>query len=189
MITRLRIICISFLFLQSCMNAAVTGAQAAYNNHNLQDTFTDHHVALRSSQAIYLHSDRYKDTNVSVTSFNQVVVLTGQVSDLKQKEEIGEIVKNTSKAEEVYNLINIGPPPSILTQISDAWITTKIKTKMVATREIDPNKVKVITENGTVYLIGIIPHQQADISIDIAKNTDGVQNVVKVFSYLTISKV
>ena len=118
------------LLLQSCVDAAISGAQVVYNRNNLQHTFNDHYAAIRSSQAIYVNTDRYKDTHVSVSSFNHVVVLTGQVSTPKQKEEIGLIAKNTSQADEFYNLTYIGAQPSLLTQISDSWITTKIKSKL-----------------------------------------------------------
>jgi len=60
---------------------------------------------------------------------------------------------------------------------------------LIATNEIDPSQIKVITENGIVYLVGIVPPEQAEIAIDLARTTDGVQSVVKVFSYVHISKV
>lgn len=181
------IVCYCML-LQGCVDAAISGAQVAYNRHTLQHSFNDHYIALRSSQAIYVDTDRYNDTHVSVSAFNHVVVLTGQVSSALEKNEIATIAKNVSKAKDFYNFTYIGAPPSVLTQLSDSWITAKIKGQLMAINDIDPNQIKIITENGTVYLMGIIPHQQADIAIDIARTTAGVQNVVKIFSYLTITK-
>src|SRR3989344_4927976 len=113
--------------LQGCVNAAISGAQVAYNHNSLKSTYSDYHVALRSSQAVYLYTDRYKNTNVSVSCFNQVILLTGYVSTSQQKNEIESIVKRVSKAKELYNFIDTNNEPSVLTQMSDSWITTKIK--------------------------------------------------------------
>ena len=66
---------------------------------------------------------------------------------------------------------------------SDAWITTKIKSQMLATEDLKSGSIKVVTENGTVYLMGIVKHEQADIAVDIARQVSGVQKVVKIFQY------
>lgn len=185
-----QLICLllSAFLLQGCVNTAISGAQVAYNHNSLQNSYNDFHAALRSSQAIYLNSDRYKNTHVSVTCFNQVVLLTGQVSTMQEKSEIESIVRSVSKVDELYNFINVNSQPSMLTQMSDSWITTKIKSKLIAAKDVNPDAIKVITENGTVYLMGIVRPLEAKIAVHLASTTDGVQNVVKIFSYLRISK-
>ncbi|HSW69734.1 MAG TPA: BON domain-containing protein [Gammaproteobacteria bacterium] len=180
------------IFLQSCaMNAAVTGAQAVYNRHSIKSTLNDHYITMKSERKIYVDTDRFQNTNVSVASFNGVVLITGQVENTAQRLEIEDIVKNIPGASirEIHNAVILSNSASSLTKISDAWITTKIKSKLIAMDDIDPDQIKVITENGVVYLMGIIPHEQAEIAVDIAKMTEGVQSVVKVFSYIQISKV
>ncbi len=173
------------------MNAAVTGAQAVYNRHSIKSTLNDHYITMKSERKIYVDTDRFQNTNVSVASFNGVVLITGQVENTAQRLEIEDIVKNIPGASirEIHNAVILSNSASSLTKISDAWITTKIKSKLIAMDDIDPDQIKVITENGVVYLMGIIPHEQAEIAVDIAKMTEGVQSVVKVFSYIQISKV
>ena len=185
---RLILILLTCSFLQSCMNAAVSSAQAVYNRHTIQTTLNDHYVAMKSEREIYLDNNRFQNTHVSVSSFNGVVLLAGEVPEPEQKQEIEQIVKKISEADEIHNLITITPPISPLIQLSDTWITTKIKSKLIATNGVDPGQIKVITENGTVYLMGIIPREQAAIAIDLAKTTEGVQDVVTIFGYLSISK-
>jgi osmotically-inducible protein OsmY len=175
--------------LQGCVNAAISGAQVAYNHNSLKSTYSDYNVSLRSSQAIYLYTERYKNTRVSVSCFNQVVLLTGYVSTPQQKNEIESIVKRVSKTKELYNFIDdTHKKPSVLTQMNDSWITTKIKSRFIVTNDIDPDSIKIITENGTVYLMGIVQPLQAKIAVHIASTTSGVRNIVKIFSYLRISK-
>lgn len=169
-------------------NAAITGAQAVYNRHSIKNNLNDHYIALKAERDIYLDSNRFKNTNVTVASFNGVVLIAGQVPHPEQRKEVAQIVKKIPGINELHNLLSVSTPTSALTRVSDTWITAKIKSKLIATNEIDPDTIKVVTENGTVYLMGIIPHEQADIAIDLARTTDGVQSVVKIFSYLYISK-
>lgn len=177
-------------FLQGCAaSVASSGAQAIYNRHNITATLNDQYVTIRAERSLYLNTDRYKDTHVSTSSFNGVVLLAGQTPSAVQRNEIETIVKQIDGVDEVHNVITIAKPASAITRMSDAWITSKIKAKLIAADDIDPSQIKVVTENGTVYLMGIIPHNQADIAVDLARSTDGVQNVVKVFKYLLVSRV
>jgi len=184
------LITILFCFLQSCaMNAAVTGAQAVYSRHNIQASLNDHYITMKAERAIYVDTDRFQDTSVSISSFNGVVLITGQVENAAQRVEIERIVRKIPGVREIHNVVILSKPVSALTRVSDAWITTKIKTKLIAMNDIDPSQIKIVTENGVVYLIGIVPAEQADIAVDLARTTEGVQSVVKVFSYIRISKV
>jgi osmotically-inducible protein OsmY len=176
------------LSLQGCMNAAVTSAQAVYDRHNIQSSLNDHYLTMRAEREIYLDTNKFKNTNISVSAFNSTILLTGQVHKTAQKTEAEQIVRNVTGINEIHNLLTVSSTPSPLTRISDTWITAKIKSTLIATNEIDPSQIKVITENGTVYLMGIIPHEQADIAVEIARTTDGVQNVIKVFKFVRITR-
>lgn len=180
----------TFSSLQGCLgaSAAATGAQAVYNKQTLREGSENHLITMRANRAIYIDTDRFKETSVSISAFHYIVLLTGQVATQEQREEIGEIVKNVPDVEKVYNFISVGPIPSPFTQMHDSWITSKIKSQFIASADIDPNQIKVVTENGMVYLMGILPHEQADIAVDIAKSTSGVKGVVKIFSYIRITK-
>lgn len=174
--------------LCSCMNAAVTSAQAVYNRHGIQSSLNDQYIMMKAERTIYIDTDRFQNTNVSVSSFNGIVLIAGQVQTAAQRVEIEKIVKKIPGVKEIHDVVTVSPPPSALTRVSDTWITTKIKTKLIAMNEIDPSQIKVITENGVVYLMGIVPPDQADIAVDLARQTEGVQSVVKVFYYIHVSR-
>jgi osmotically-inducible protein OsmY len=182
----------AFISLQGCVSPAVTGmstgAEAAYNHHNIQLAVQDQNNTILVDRAIHWYTKTYKDSNVSVSTFNDVLILTGQVPTLALRQELEATARNASEAKEMYNLTTVGNPVSPLIHMSDSWITTKIKSELIATSEIDPSKIKVITENGTVYLIGTVFPDQASIATDIARTTAGVQNVVRVFTYLEVTK-
>lgn len=174
---------------QSCVNAAFTGAQAVYSRHSIQNSLSDQYIMMKAERSIYIDSNHFQNTNVSVSSFNGIVLISGQVETKAQKIEIENIVKKIPGVKEIHDVVTFSSPASPLTRVSDTWITTKVKTKLIAMNDIDPSQIKVVTENGVVYLMGIVPPEQADIAVDIARKTAGVQSVVKVFSYIRISKV
>jgi osmotically-inducible protein OsmY len=178
--------------LQGCVSAAMSGvssgAQACYNHHNLQNAYHDQKNSMHVDRAIHWYTNRFKTSNVSVSTFNNILILVGQVPTAQLRVELDKLARANCDAKHIYNLTTVSPPASSLTRVSDSWITTKIKTQLIAENEIDPSQIKVITENGTVYLIGTVFPDQADIATYIARTTAGVQNVVRVFSYLEITK-
>jgi osmotically-inducible protein OsmY len=93
------------------------------------------------------------------------------------------LAHSVADVKRIYNEITIQGPTSSLTRTSDAWITTKIKSQMLATDDLQSGTIKVLTENGAVYLMGVVTHDQADMSVDIARQVSGVQKVVKIFQY------
>src|SRR5688572_2964653 len=150
------------IFLQGCMNAAVTSAQVVYDRHNLQKSLNDHYITMVAYKKIYNQTNRFKDTNVAFATFNGVLIMTGQVPTQQQRIEIEKIVRQIPDTDRVYNLTTLSQASSTLTEVSDSWITAKIKAKLIAMNDVDPSQIKVVTENGTVYLMGIVPPDQAD---------------------------
>lgn len=177
------------LSLQGCADVALSGAQVVYNRHSIQKNLGDQLITMQIYQAIkFRNHDIFKDANISIATFNQIVLLAGQVPSKWQREKALEVVKRVPNIKEIYNLIEIASPSSSLTRLSDTWITTKVKGKMIASDQISPSNIKVVTENGTVFLIGTVQPNEAQTAVKIASTTDGVRNVVKIFSYITISK-
>jgi osmotically-inducible protein OsmY len=175
--------------LSGCLTTVVTtGAQAAYEHRSLQNTAHDHYQIVQVERAIHWKTDAYQNSRVSVSSFNNVILLTGQVPTRELREQLVPIAKSVPGVDEVHNLTVVSNRISTLNQLSDTWITAKVKARIIAANEIDPEKIKVITENGTVILIGALFPDQAEIAVDIARETSGVKSVVKVFTYLHASK-
>jgi osmotically-inducible protein OsmY len=178
--------------LQGCVSAAVTGVssgcQVAYNHYNIQNSYHDQYTTMQVDHAIHWHDTTFNDSNIEVSTFNNILVLTGQVPTQTQREKLTQIARKTAHVKEIYNLTTVNSPASTLTHASDTWITAKIKSRLIAAAEIDPSQIKVLTENGNVYLIGTVFPEQAEIATDIARETAGVENVVRIFSYLHITR-
>lgn len=170
------------------MSAVFTGANAAYNHRSLQHKASDFYTAMRIKHNIGDLAES-SQSNINVTSFNHIVLLTGQTPSPALRNQAADIAKNTPDVIRVFNAISIGQSTSAAQNSEDTWITTKIKSKFIASNDIEPNKIKVVTENDVVYLMGIVPKDEADAAVDIAKNTDGVQRVVSIFYYVVMPKL
>lgn len=130
-------------------------------------------------------SEKYgSNTHVNVTSFNLAVLLTGEAPDEATKADVENIVKGVPSVRQVFNELTVGPPSSFGERSNDTYITTKVKSRMVDAQKFHPNHVKVVTEAGVVYLMGIVKHSEADAATDIASTTTGVKRVVRMFEYL-----
>ena len=109
--------------------------------------------------------------------------MTGESPVDEMRQKIVSIVSAVDKVKHVYNEITIAAPSSMVSRSSDVYITTKVKTKLFADKILSGLVIKVNTEKGVVYLMGIVSQKEAEIATDIARETGGVQKVVKLFKY------
>lgn len=179
--------CVVIASLTGCMNVATTGASAVYNRHTIQKNINDQWITMQVYHTIRYKTDAFKNANITITTFNNELMLAGQTPEDWQKARAEEIARRVSGLKKIHNFIAIGSPSSTLTRVSDSWITTKVKSRLIASDDVDATQIKVVTENGTVYLLGTISPSAARAAIDIAGNTSGVKKVVKVFSYIHIN--
>ncbi|OLF51842.1 BON domain-containing protein [Pseudomonas chlororaphis] len=123
-------------------------------------------------------------SRVGVTSFNGVVLLVGQTprEDLKAAAE--QAASNVQRVKKVHNELQIMQPITLLAISNDALLTTKIKTQMLTNSNVPDSRIKIITENGIVYLMGLVTRQEATRASDVVQSVSGVQKIVKVFEYI-----
>ncbi len=129
-------------------------------------------------------SPDYKGAHIVIVAYNGVVVLAGQVGSETLREQAAKIAQDVKRVRKVHNELTVGGPTSVLARTNDAWITTKVKSRLLANKEAVGRKIKVQTENGVVYLLGLITRQQAEDAVAVASDVYGVQKIVKVFEYL-----
>ncbi len=129
--------------------------------------------------------ERFKgDFHVNITSYNGIVLLTGEVPAEAARADIAELVRTTAKVRAVQNELVIGPVTDLGSRSNDTLITSKVKARFVEANRFQINHVKVVTERGVVYLMGVVRRSEGDAAADIASTTSGVQRVVKVFEYI-----
>lgn len=123
--------------------------------------------------------------HVNVTSYNGVVLLTGEVPAQDLVNTMAEIARTTAKVRRVHNEIVVGPVSDVGARSNDTYITSKVKSRFVeASKTFSPTHVKVVTERGVVYLMGLVRRDEGDAAGQIAATTSGVVRVVKLFEYI-----
>ena len=125
-----------------------------------------------------------ENAHVNITSYNRNVLLTGEVPEAAAKVKAESLIKEITNTRSITNEIAVGPKSSVGSRANDAYLTSKVKTKFVTENKFAANLVKVITENSVVYLMGIVTQAEADAAVEIARTTDGVTKVVKVFEFM-----
>jgi len=130
-------------------------------------------------------SDRYGDrAHVNAVSFNRIVLLAGEAPDQATKDELTRIASDNANVRNVVNDVVIGPHSSVSSRSNDVLITSKVKGRFVDAATFGVAHVKVYTEAGTVFLMGLVTRREADAATDLARTTSGVAKVVRVFEYI-----
>jgi len=127
----------------------------------------------------------FRKANFNVISHNGVVLLVGQVVSNEMKNKASEIASQaSSKIKRIHNELEIAGKTSLIARGNDAWIATKVRTLMLTNSGVPSRQIRVIAENGTVYLMGLIDQSNGDNAARLARNVSGVTRVVKVFEYI-----
>lgn len=127
----------------------------------------------------------FRQAKFEVISYNGVVLLVGQVQSEALKNRATEIASRaSSKIKRIHNELEVSGSISFLSRSNDAWLATKVRTLMIANNDVPASQVKVIAENGSIYLMGLINQTSGDYAANLARNVSGVVRVVKVFEYI-----
>lgn len=148
---------------------------------SIDDQFIETKVSVNVNKA---HPDIESQGRISVTSYNGVVLLAGQVprQDLLPLAE--QAAKNTQKVKVVHNELTASSPLSLMARNQDALITTNLKTRMLTSSNIPGSRIKVVTVAGVVYLMGLVTQNEASLAVAEAQQVGGVQRIVKLFEYI-----
>lgn len=183
---------ISAVLLQGCAagvvavgaGAGVT-ADTATDNRTLGTQIDDQTLDLRVTQALGKNDDIWQASHLSVVVLEGQVLIIGQTPTPQLRQQITMVAKGVKGTKKVLNEVRLGQPVSVGTRTKDSWITTKIKTNIYTDKSIPPGKIKVITENSEVFLVGVVTAEQAEAAVNIAKDTNGVTRVVKFFHIIS----
>ena len=169
--------------LNGCVAALIGGAAAggylAGEDRRPASILTDDQaIEFRISNRV---TEKFPLAHVNSTSFNRLVLLTGEAPNAEAKAEIEKIVKEVPNVRGTYNELVVSPSTALSDRTRDSFLTSKVKARFVDRRKFNPVHVKVVTERETVYLMGIVKPQEADDATEIARTTEGVKRVVRVF--------
>ncbi|GIZ12373.1 BON domain-containing protein [Pseudomonas sp. NCCP-436] len=161
------------LSLAGCGNRSI--------GNKIDDQFLGPDVASQISKA---HADLSSPTSrIVVTSYNGVILLAGQTPRSELKDLAAQTARRVQGVKRIYNELQVQQPSSLLARSNDSLLTTKIKTQMLADSNVPSTRIKVITENGIVYMLGVISREEANAATRVVQGVSGVQKVVRLFEY------
>lgn len=125
-------------------------------------------------------------SHIGVTSFNGQVLLTGQVPNEGIRQETEQVVSQTREVKRIHNELEIAGPTSTIVRSNDLYLTSRVKLKLLSDKSVEGLRIKVVTENGIVYLMGLVSQAESDRAVALIRQVPGVQRIVKVFEYVPL---
>jgi osmotically-inducible protein OsmY len=172
--------------MTSCVGVMVVGAAGSmivYDRRSMTMIERDARIFYVISRAISNHRG-FRHSHVTVTSYNQIVLLAGEVTSAELKKDAEKIAQSTPNVRRVYNELTVAESLPVTQRSKDTLLTGTIRTKMIAEKGLESGSIHIIVENGNVYLMGVVTREQADLAVNVARHVDGVIKVVKIFQYI-----
>jgi len=175
------------VFISGCgvlaIGGVVAGASVMADRRSPAVQAIDKGIELEAGNAL---AKRYgDDAHVNVTSFNQKVLLTGEVKDADIKGQVGAYVRAMKNVRSVFNELVIGPNSTYTARANDSFLESKIKTQMIFTDKLPSNSMAIVAEGSSVYLMGILSQNEAAIAKKVTSNADGVKDVYVYFDIIS----
>ena len=172
--------------LGGCVVAAVGGVAAgsvllAEDRRTVGTMTEDQGIELRTSSRL---DDKLRTSHINVTSYNRLLLLSGEVPNAASREEAERIARGVENVRGVFNELLVAGNTSLAARANDSFITSKVKARFVDGQKFSPVHVKVVTENSVAFLMGLVRRAEADAATEVARTTGGVQKVVRLFEYL-----
>jgi len=175
----------SAVALQGCApiiaGGAATGAAVTSDQRTTGTVIEDQVIETKAGDFFRADAALSQQARISVTSYNQIALVTGQAPTEELRKRAVEYVSRIAKVRHVYNEIEIGSPVTAMQISSDTLLTTKVKSKLVTIKDLKSTNVKVVTENGVVYLMGLLDQPTGDAVAEVVAGVSGVRKVVKLF--------
>ncbi len=169
--------------LVACLAASLALSGCARTiGKTIDDQFTPSKVRSQIAEA---SPDLKTNSHIVVASYNGIVLLAGQTPTAELKNKAEQAARSVSGVKKLYNELQVMSPSSVsgLARMNDGTITSKLRTQMFADGKIPSSRIKVVTENGIVYLLGLVSRQEAALATSVVQQTSGVQKIVKLFEY------
>lgn len=178
----------SLYILSGCTAAVVGGAVAgtsvALDKRTTGDYVEDQNIKAKFTHLYYQDEQLSEQTHINVTSYNRQILITGEVPTEQDKQKLSNIANQIKNVRNHFNEVSIGKPSSMSTRTNDSYLTSKIKTSIFTNmNELDGAQVKVVTESGSVFLMGLVTREQGNQITEITRTTNGVKRVIKLFEY------
>jgi osmotically-inducible protein OsmY len=168
------------------VGGAAAGASAAYDRRTTGAFVEDESIEIKALHAIAGDNELHDRTHINITSINGVVLMSGEAPTAAMKQRAEKLVRDVEKVRQVHNEVNVMERTSLATRSNDTFITSKVKTKLLTDFDSESlgTRIKVVTENSVVYLMGLVTREEGERAARGTSTVGGIERVVKVFEYL-----
>lgn len=170
--------------LSGCVGESlpVVGAGTWFNFDRRQASaiVDDQTITVKTNLALAKNKAIWKSSHISTLTYNNSLLLVGQTPTQAEKDQIEKIIQPIPGISAIYNQITVGQPVPLPVRCNDTYITSQVKCRIVSNRNVGMNRVKVITENGVVYLMGALTRDEQQTAVNIARRVPGVKKVVTI---------
>lgn len=174
----------ALVMLNSCAvvatGAAAVGISSVTDPRTIGSQLDDQTIEMKANAKLG-NDEQLGDYRLRVVSYDQQVLLIGQVPNDGMRQRAEEVIADTNGIERIFNQVRVSSQAGLSVQSNDAWITSQVKLKLAANEQVSASDIKVVTENSEVFLLGIVGRESAEIAVNIARNVKGVSRVVKAF--------
>ncbi len=187
--TKLKILCILAMFyLGGCVAtavtvAAVTTVDVAHDRRTIGEYIDDNNIEFTVRTFVVRDDQLRKHAHISATSMNGILLLTGEAPSAELKNKVTSFAKDVEGVRQLVDEISISGESGYVSRTNDVWLTTKVKSVLFAKTKLDANRVKVVSEAGNVYLMGVVNREEGKKATEITRGIGGVMQVVQVFEY------
>lgn len=174
--------------LSGCIVALVTGVAITtidilHDRRTVGEYIDDNAIEITARNILVSKAEIRKSTHITPVSWNGIMLITGEIDDENLKPYLVQRFTNIQGVRQVVDESTITSKTPLLARTNDAWITSKVKSRLILKTGLKANRVKVITTRGTVYLMGIVTREEGDRATELSQTVRGVKRVVKVFEY------
>ncbi|MGB0899406.1 MAG: division/outer membrane stress-associated lipid-binding lipoprotein [Psychrobium sp.] len=177
----------AFMSLQGCVSGIVLGALGVASVVNDRRTtatqLEDESIEIKANSALDKDKGLNEHSHISIVSYNRTVLLIGQVPNSMLRDRAAKIAADIENVTRVHNQLRIGNKTALTTRTNDTWLTSKVKVALTGDDTLKGSQIKVITEHGEVFLMGLVTQQEGNLAAELARNVSGVKQVIKAFEY------
>ncbi len=171
------------LALPGCTPLTATGAAVSGDPRTTGTVVDDQQIEGKTRDFFKADADLAQNCHLNVTSYNQIVLLSGECPTENLRTRAAEYAGRVAKVRQVHNEVAIDPPSTVTMRTNDGLITTRVKAKLLTITNLSDRNVKVVTEAGTVYLLGLVDRDSGDAAAEAAAGLSGIGKVVKLFEH------
>ena len=177
---------VNLISLQACAPAVIAGVAAggtliAQDRRSAGTFIDDKTLSIKALHCLKKDHELWSNSHITPVIYNKMVILVGQTPSQEYKNRAQKILSKILPPHHIHNELEVSPPIPFVQRTQDAWLTAMVKTKIANTKHLQVNKIKVVTENSVVYLIGIVDAKEENLAIETARRIIGVKKVIYLF--------